>query len=200
MGKFDEQPWGDSLSGVSVAQLPFPLLARQLSLVGALTIGLPGFLLALEPNQTRPASGFVRRVLITALPAGIVAATATFAAYADARTDGATLAQSRTTACVVLFVVAAALLAEVARPWRPRRVAVLASMILLFLACLTLPATARYFDIAAPPRRTWFTSGVLAAGAGALVWFGRRMLALRLRPGAGLGPRWRRINARAVER
>lgn len=182
-----------------VAQLPFPLLARQLSLVGALTIGLPGFLLALEPNQTRPASGFIRRVLIRALPAGTVAATATFAAYADARTDGATLAQSRTTACVVLFLVAAALLAEVARPWRPRRIAVLASMTLLFVACLTVPATARYFDIAAPPRQTWFTSGVLAAGACALVWFGRRVLALRLRPGAGSGPRWRRVNARAVD-
>ena len=41
-----------------VARLPFPLLPRQLSLVGAVTIGLPSFLLALEPNHTRatPAS------------------------------------------------------------------------------------------------------------------------------------------------
>ena len=59
-----------------VARLPFPFLPRQLSLVAALTIGIPGFLLALETNDTRSQPGFVRRVLTSAVPAGLVAALA----------------------------------------------------------------------------------------------------------------------------
>ena len=59
---------------VGVAQLPFPALPRHLSLVASLTIGIPGFVLALEPNARRVELGFIDRVLKFAIPAGIVAA------------------------------------------------------------------------------------------------------------------------------
>lgn len=160
-----------------VARLPFPLLARQLSLVGALTIGLPSFLLALEPNHARATRSFVRRVCTIALPAGTLTAVSTFIAYADARADGATLAQARTTATVVLFVVASGLLARIARPWRPRRLALLGSMTLLFALAMTLPGSTRYFDVVLPPTGTWITSGLLAAGACAALYLGPRVLA-----------------------
>ena len=158
-----------------VARLPFPLLPRQLSLIGALSIGLPGFVLAMEPNQTRARPGFARRVLRTAIPAGVVAAAATFAAYADARSDGATLPAARTTATVVLFIVASWLLALVARPWNTRRLALLVSLVALFATALLLPATRRYFEFTAPPSRTWPTAGALILVACAALSAGRRL-------------------------
>ena len=126
-----------------VARLPFPFLPRQLSLIGGLSIGLPGFLLALERNDRRAETGFTRRVVAIALPSGIVAAAATFAAYADARSDHATLAAARTTATAVLFVVATCLLALVARPWNRARLAMLSGLVMLFTAALTAPASRR---------------------------------------------------------
>src|SRR6266508_3782713 len=48
---------------VGIARLPFPFLPRQLTLVGSLTIGIPGFFLALEPNLRRARPDLVRRVL-----------------------------------------------------------------------------------------------------------------------------------------
>ena len=48
---------------VGVASLPFPFLPRHLTLVGAVTIGIPGFFLALAPNHRRAHAGFVTRVL-----------------------------------------------------------------------------------------------------------------------------------------
>ena len=59
----------------------FPFLPRHLTLVGAITIGIPSFFLALAPNTERFRPGFVERVLRFAIPTGTLAAIATFVAY-----------------------------------------------------------------------------------------------------------------------
>jgi cation-transporting ATPase E len=107
----------------------------------------------------------MHRVLAVALPSGTLAAGATFAAYADARRDGANLAEARTTATIVLFVVAVWLLALIARPRSARGIALFSTVAGTFAAALTLPATRRYFEFAAPPVGTWLTSATLTAGA-----------------------------------
>ena len=49
----------------------YPFVPIQMSLIGSVTIGLPSFLLALEPNQEKIKKGFLRNVLVKALPAGL---------------------------------------------------------------------------------------------------------------------------------
>ena len=73
---------------VGVARLPYPFLPRHLTIVSALTIGIPAFFLALAPNQRRYEPGFVARVLRFAVPRGTLAAVATFSGYYLARADG----------------------------------------------------------------------------------------------------------------
>ncbi len=51
------------------ASLPYPFTPAQLSLVSALTIGLPSFVLAMEPNKNRVEGRFLSNVLYRALPA-----------------------------------------------------------------------------------------------------------------------------------
>lgn len=51
--------------------LPYPLTPSQLSLVSCLTIGIPSFILALEPNNSMIKGRFLRNVLYRALPAAI---------------------------------------------------------------------------------------------------------------------------------
>lgn len=53
-----------------VSFITYPLEPTQISLIGAFTIGLPGFLLALEPNKERIRGNFMRTVLLKAFPAG----------------------------------------------------------------------------------------------------------------------------------
>jgi cation-transporting P-type ATPase E len=93
---------------VGVAHLPFPFLPRHITLVGSLTIGIPGFFLALAPNTDRAKPGFLHRVLRTAVPAGLVCGLAAFAAYGLARldTDSGQVAD-RSTATLTLFLAAA---------------------------------------------------------------------------------------------
>ncbi len=50
--------------------LPYPLTPSQLSLVSGITIGIPGFIMALEPNNNLVKGKFLRNVLYRALPGG----------------------------------------------------------------------------------------------------------------------------------
>lgn len=74
---------------VGVARVPLPFYPRHLTVVSSLTIGTPAFFLALAPNQRRARPGFIGRVLRFAVPAGVVAAAATFGAYALTRATAA---------------------------------------------------------------------------------------------------------------
>jgi len=53
------------------AALPYPFTPAQLSLVSALTIGIPSFVLAMEPNTDRVKGRFLPNVLLRALPAAL---------------------------------------------------------------------------------------------------------------------------------
>src|SRR5436190_7724016 len=91
---------------VGAAGVAFPFLPRHLTIVSSLTIGIPAFFLALAPNYDRFRPGFVGRVLRFALPAGVVAAAATFTAYAVTRDQpDVSLTEARTTATLVLFAI-----------------------------------------------------------------------------------------------
>ena len=52
-------------------RLPYPLVPAQLGLVNMMTIGIPSFVLAMEPNNDRIRGHFLKNVLLRALPAGL---------------------------------------------------------------------------------------------------------------------------------
>lgn len=54
-----------------VAGLPYPFVPIQLTLISALTIGIPSFVLALEPNHDLVKGKFMTNVLRRALPGGL---------------------------------------------------------------------------------------------------------------------------------
>lgn len=136
---------------VGVARLPFPFLPRHLTIVSSLTIGVPGFFLALAPNVRRARPGFVGRVLAFAIPAGLLAAAATFGAYAVARSAPATsLTQARTAATATLFAMGAAVLFVLARPWTRWRLVLVAAMVAAFAGIGAVPDVRRFFELELP--------------------------------------------------
>jgi cation-transporting ATPase E len=120
--------------------VPFPFLPRHLTLIGALTIGIPAFFLALAPNTERARPGFVRRVLRLSVPAGIVTGLVTVVTYLLVRGDaGATEIQQSTAAVVALYVVATWVLVVVARPFAWWKAGMIAASIAAFCYALFLP-------------------------------------------------------------
>lgn len=141
----------------------FPFLPRHLTLVSALTIGIPGFFLALMPNTERFRPGFVRRVLLFAVPAGIIAAVSAFTSYAFALRLGEPTESAQSAATVTLFIVTIAVLAQASRPLDALRIGVIAVMIFLFALVLFIPFLSTFFALSLGPER--YTVVALVVGA-----------------------------------
>ena len=162
---------------VGVARWPYPFLPRHLTIISSLTIGVPAFFLALGPNLRRYQPGFVRRVLRFSVPAGFVAAAATFAGYGIARqTGGVTTDQARTAATIVLFCVGLWILALLARPMTNVRVMLLVAMGAAFVAAVTITGIRHFFALDAPPRSVFAALAAIVGAAGLVLEVGRGRL------------------------
>jgi cation-transporting P-type ATPase E len=153
--------------------LVFPFLPRHLTLVGAITIGIPSFFLALAPNTDRVRPGFLRRVLRFSVPAGALAALATFLGYRLALHEpGVTLTEAQTTATMVLTWVGLLVLSIVASPLSRWKLAMIWSLAAAFILALLVPFTKTFFALQAPPPLVWLA----AFGIAAIVWSFARLL------------------------
>jgi len=148
----------------------FPFLPRHLTLISALTIGIPAFFLALMPNTERFRPGFLRRVLLFAIPSGVICATASLVSYGLALGVGEPLFNAQEAASVTLFIVAISVLLMSARPLNAIRLAIVATMVAMFIAVLAIPFLSDFFALALGPERY----AAVAIGCGlvgaALVW------------------------------
>ena len=70
-----------AILAAALTAVPFPFLPRHLTLVSAVTIGIPAFFLALGPNKRRYLAGFLGRILRFAVPSGAVAGVAVITSY-----------------------------------------------------------------------------------------------------------------------
>lgn len=135
---------------IVLSTLPFPFLPRHLTLVGSLTVGIPAFFLALAPSRRRARPGFVARVLKFAIPTGLVATLATFAGYWLADLEGSTVAESRTTATLILAAIGLFALGIVSRPLVPWKKGLIATMATLLVLSMSLPFLRDFFALDLP--------------------------------------------------
>ncbi len=147
----------------------FPFQPIQLTLVSSITIGIPGFFLALMPNTDRFRPGFFRRVLLFAVPAGLVCAISAFVSYtAVTPMTGEPVAQ--TYATVTLITVALGVLLQSARPLNLIRVGVVLAMALAFVGVLVIPPLSRFFSMTVSFDQPLFVAlGVGAAGVAVIL-------------------------------
>ena len=154
---------------VGLFGVPFPFLPKQLTLIGTVSIGVPGFFLALAPDDSLVRSGFLDRVLRWSLPAGTAAAAVTFACYEVVRRSDASLAEARTAATLTLLGVGLAILLGISRPLRPWKVALAAAMGGLYAVTMAWPLARDYFELSVPAGSAWLTAAVGTVVGGQLV-------------------------------
>ena len=171
---------------VGVAVLPFPFLPRHLSLIGALTIGIPGVFLAIAPNTARATPGMVRRVLRFAVPVGLVAATATFAGYYVTRLlPDVNLDEARTTATLVLLSVGLLVLIRLAQPLNGARRLLIGAMAAAMVLAVTVPGLRTFFALDPPPPIVVLAAIGIVAISERLLRVDGTVRALRRPPSAG---------------
>ncbi|MGA1090924.1 MAG: HAD-IC family P-type ATPase [Candidatus Nanopelagicales bacterium] len=155
--------------------LEFPYLPRHFTLISSLTIGIPGFFLALMPNTERFRPGFLRRVLLFAVPAGIICAAAGLGTYLVVLSLGEPLADARSAATIALFVVAFAVLVHSARPLNLLRLGVCAAMLISFVVVLFVPWLSNFFAVYVQPERDSVIALCFGLGGAVLVAIAARI-------------------------
>jgi cation-transporting P-type ATPase E len=140
---------------VGLTPTAYPLLPRHLTLAASLTIGIPGFFLALGPSSGRySAEGFLRELGRFAIPAGTAAGLGVASSYLFAlNVLGLDLLDARTVATTALVLVGLYLILalEAAGPIRGTAIVVLTvALLAAYLAILIFPATRSFFALSAP--------------------------------------------------
>jgi cation-transporting P-type ATPase E len=123
--------------------LLFPFQPIHVTIAAWFTIGIPAFVLSLAPNNERAHPGFVRRVMTSALPSGLVVGIATFTSYLVAyqgrEATQVQQTQASTAALITLLVTAIWVLAVVARPYQWWRVALVSVSGLAYVVIFSIP-------------------------------------------------------------
>lgn len=154
---------------VGLFGVPFPFLPKQLTLIGTISVGVPGFFLALAPDASLVRPGFLPRVLRFALPAGTAAAAATFAAYEIVRRSDATLEAARTSATLTLLGISLVVLLGISRPLRPWKVGLAGAMGAWYALTMAWSFPRDYFELVIPPTSAWLTAAICTALGSLLV-------------------------------
>ena len=158
--------------------LLYPFQPIHVTIAAWFTIGIPAFILSLAPNNERARTGFVRRVMTAALPAGAVVGLSTFITYllAYPGRDGSAVEQTQasTAALITLLIGAVWVLAVVARPYQWWRIALVAASAVGYLVIFALPLAREKFMLDPsnlPMTATAILIGVAAAGLIEVSWW-----------------------------
>ena len=144
---------------VTALGLVYPFLPAQMTLIGALSIGIPAFFFALAPNNQRYQPGFLRRVLGFSLPVGAVIAAAMFACYyLLIGWRNLDVAAAGTSVSVVVMAIGLAVLAKLSQPVRGWKLALILACEAVFVACVMWQPLASLFSF----EFNWATLPVIA--------------------------------------
>jgi cation-transporting ATPase E len=162
---------GLSAKFFGTAPLLYPFQPIHVTIAAWFTIGVPAFILSLAPNSERARTGFVRRVMTSALPAGVVIGASTYVSYLmahpgrDSRAEQ--LTQASTGALITLLIGALWVLAVVARPYQWWRIALVAVSALSYVVIFASPLAREKFMI--DPSNLVITGEAVAIGVFAAV-------------------------------
>jgi cation-transporting ATPase E len=136
----------------AVLTISYPIRPRQLTVIDALTIGIPGFVLSFQPSHDPVRTGFIPRVLRFSIPAGLVVgvgAMTTFYLGREVHDLDKETAQSGTT--LALCALGIWVLYELARPLDALRRTLVLAMIGGTVVVFTVPFLADFFVLEVPP-------------------------------------------------
>lgn len=126
--------------------MPYPMQAIQLSLISTLTIGLPAFFLALEPNYARVEGHFLRNVIRRAMPGGLTNIVLVLLAGLLTREFNLPEQDLNTIAVWIVSTVGFFTLYRVSTPFTKLRVAVFATALAAMLCSLLFMGS--FFELA----------------------------------------------------
>lgn len=134
-----------ALALICIVMPPYPFIPIQMSLLSTAVIGIPSFVLALEPNHERVRGSFLANVLARSLPASAAILAALFSELIVGRALNHSFDEISTVCTVLVAFVGVALIWRISQPLTPLRVTLLAVVIAIVALGCTLFAS--FFEI-----------------------------------------------------
>lgn len=119
-----------------ISMFTYPLEPSQISLISMFTIGLPGFLLAMEPNKERIKGHFLTNVMLKALPGGLTDVIAISALVVCGAVFSIPEESIGTIATMVLTVVGFMILFKISEPLNTMKYVVIGINVAGFVLCV----------------------------------------------------------------
>lgn len=130
-----------------ITAFSYPLKPSQVSLVSGFNIGVPAFLLSLEPNIVKQEGRFLKRVLLTALPASLTSFFSIAAMVVFGNVFQISDLDIGVASTYLLAVVGFLILRNVSRPLNLYRTVVIVGCIVGFVVCACVPMLRSLFMI-----------------------------------------------------
>ena len=128
--------------------IEYPYAPIEMSLLNALCIGIPGLILALEPNTARIKDQFVKNIKKYSIPTGITVAVSMLILSIIATIIHLERPYLLTLSAIITFTIDMILIYRISRPLNLFRRALIIALIVIFILVLTLPFTRALFDFA----------------------------------------------------
>ena len=133
------------LALICIVMPPYPFIPIQMSLLSTAIIGIPSFVLALEPNHELVKGNFLANVLVRSLPASIAIVCALLAELLVGRAIGHSYGEISSVCTVLVAIVGIALIWKISQPLTSLRVALL--LVIVAIVALGCTVFASFFEI-----------------------------------------------------
>ena len=140
----------------------YPFMPIQLTLISVVTIGIPSFFLALEPNKKRISGSFLSHVFQKALPGAVTTVTGVLTAVFAGSALGLSDEQISTICVLAAGVSGLSVLLRVCLPFEWKRFCLFLGMVFLFILGIWIGAP--LFSLVALPEGGMLLAGCICVG------------------------------------
>ena len=125
----------------------YPFIPIQMTLINSLTIGIPAFILALEPNKSRIKGKFLVNVISKAIPSGITTVVNILLLVLLASLLKLPTEQTSTCAVIITAYTALLLIYRISKPLNFLRTSLLVLLTSIFVLAFIIPAGREIFSL-----------------------------------------------------
>ena len=170
----------------SIAKMPYPYLPIQMAVVSITAVGIPSFLLALEPNYEKVKGSFLKKIAYNSIPSGAMIAILIFCVaqfreyiYTVLTVFGVTSITDTEAATIIIIIMGMIqmwTLLDISKPLTLYRKCVIVGVFILFNVGIFVGGISKFFNLIPLRIELYATAVVVSAVAIFIIWVVKKVL------------------------
>ena len=170
----------------SIAKMPYPYLPIQMAVVSITAVGIPSFLLALEPNYEKVKGSLIKKIVYNSIPSGVMIALLVFCVsqfkeyiYTGLAVFGVlniTDTEVATIIIIIMGMIQMWTLLDISKPLTLYRKCVIIGVFILFNVGIFIGGISKFFNLIPLRIELYVTAVVASAIAIFIIWIVKKIL------------------------